>query len=187
MVQIVRPVATRVRTMISRGIVKRIDDSKKLQTIQTAGFADGVRDGVERFQQYGFSSNPPPDSECILLAVGGQQGHVVAISVEDRTVRVKDIDTKDVALYTATNGIMVFVDDDGGVVHLGAKSAAEFVALADKVKSELDDIKSDIDAIKTHATTHIHPAPTGPTSATTNPLVTTWTPASVAATKVKAT
>lgn len=86
-------------------------------------------------------------------------------------------------------GAIVHISDDE--VNLYEKAAADFVALAADVKSELDLFKTDLDNLKTLLTTHVHPGVTVGAGATgTSPAFgayTPHTPGEVAATKVKAT
>jgi len=90
---------------------------------------------------------------------------------------------------------------DGGIqihlkpsdeIHLGSENAADFVALAQKVLTELQAVETDLTTIKTTLSAHIHPTTTpGAQTGTPAPpgdlsLFTPNTPASVAADKVKA-
>ena len=91
-------------------------------------------------------------------------------------------------IHVKNSGDVVIEPTGDGTVYQGTDEGgtSQYVALAGLTKDELDAIKSDIDAIKTFCTTHVHPAPTGPTSPSTNPLVLSWTPAEVAASNTKA-
>ncbi len=87
-----------------------------------------------------------------------------------------------------------------GLIHHGSKNAADFVALAQKVLDEFDLVKADFDAFKASFDSHTQIVPaaglldslglpvTGAATATppSSPHPTPHTPASVAASKVKA-
>jgi hypothetical protein len=78
----------------------------------------------------------------------------------------------------------------GGEIHIGS-APTDWVALAADVLTELQALASDFGTIKTLLSTHVHPtAAVGPPSPPTPPgdlsTFTPHTPASVAATKVKA-
>jgi hypothetical protein len=78
-----------------------------------------------------------------------------------------------------------------GEIHLGSENAAEFVALAQKTKTELDALAADFTTMKTLLSTHVHPtaapgAPSPPTPPGDLSTFTPHTPLAVAASKVKA-
>lgn len=163
--------------MISRGVVKVVNDSLKCQGLQVALLSDELQDDVERFQEYGFTSTPFTDAEALFLSVGGNRAHGIVVCVTDRRYRPKDLNAGDVCLYT-DKGERVYLDRVNDIVHIGAKSGAEFIAQAAKTLSRLQDM---VDAYKVHK----HPTGTGPSgipdTLPTDPVV------SVAATKGKVT
>jgi hypothetical protein len=55
-------------------------------TIRSGDVAE-VRDKAERFQDYGFTSNPKRGAEAIVLFPGGQRAHAIIIAVDDRRYR----------------------------------------------------------------------------------------------------
>jgi len=101
------PVWRRIRLLVSRGVLKLVDDSLKLQSVQVTLLGDQPA-YAERFQQYGFTSHPHPGAEAIVAAVGGARAHLVALSVDDRRYRLKALAKGEVAIY----------DDQGQRVHL---------------------------------------------------------------------
>lgn len=104
----------RIRLMLGRAIVRLIDDGAKAQAMQLELLSDEVQDGVERFQEYGFTSHPHPDAEAIVACPGGLRSHAVVIAVEDRRYRLTGLRQGEVALY----------DDLGNVVLLGRDGIA---------------------------------------------------------------
>jgi phage baseplate assembly protein V len=102
------PISRRVRLMISRAVVKAVNDATKLQGLQVRLLGDEVRDSVERFQNYGHSACPHAGAEAIYLSVGGARDHGVVICVDDRRFRLQNLKPGESALY----------DDLGQVVHL---------------------------------------------------------------------
>lgn len=179
--------------MIARGVVELVNDSLKCQGLQVSLLTDEVHDDVERFQDYGITSVPFTGSEALYLSVGANRAHGVVVCVNDRRSRPKDLVEGDVCLYT-DKGERVYLNRVDDVVHLGAKSAAEFVALAEKTKTELDALKATIDTfINAHNApgSHVTTATVGPSAVPgiITPFVGTahGTVGSVAAEKVKAT
>jgi len=102
------PLEGRVRLMLSRAVVSLINDAPKAQELQVDLLADEAQDGVERWQNYGFTSHPLAGAEALVGCVGGLRSHAVAIVVQDRRFRLVNLQPGEAALY----------DDLGNVVHL---------------------------------------------------------------------
>jgi len=83
-----------------RGKLTRNNSASPIQLAQAAGLADELLQNVELMQQYGYTSNPPPDSECIVLPLGGRTGHGIIIATEHGTYRLKNLKPGEVALYS---------------------------------------------------------------------------------------
>jgi phage baseplate assembly protein V len=177
-------VIAKVKSLVLRGQVDSVDDSQKTQAVKATFLADDIRSKLERFTHYGFFSVPRKGAELIGLAIGADQSHVVIVADDDSRERPANVAEGDVGLYNK-NGVMVRLSDDG-ILHLGANEAANFVALANLVKAELDGVKSALDSIKQHNNTHTHPTGVGPSGPAVPPLVLTWSPGEVAAEKVRA-
>jgi phage baseplate assembly protein V len=178
--QLLRPLSTRVANLAARALVSLVKDSTKLQTLQLRILDGEVREGAERFQEYGFTSVPLDGAEAVVLSVGGRRDHLLVVAVDDRRHRKKDLAAGEVALYTdegaavhLKRGRIVVTDEE---IRLGSDSATNFVALADLVLAELN-------AIRTAHNAHVH-VETG--ASTLVPTVQLGAAASVAATKVKA-
>ncbi|SNT07898.1 phage baseplate assembly protein V [Pseudomonas segetis] len=101
------PVWRRMRLLVSRGVLKLVDDAQSLQSVQVTLLGESPA-WAERFQSYGLTSNPHPGAEGIVASVGGARAHLVAIAVDDRRYRLASLKTGEVALY----------DDLGQSVHL---------------------------------------------------------------------
>jgi phage baseplate assembly protein V len=173
----------RVDAMVARAVLSRVNDALKTQRLQLTILDDETVDDVEHFQPYGLSFVPPAGAECIALAISGARSHTVAICAQHPEERPKSKPPRTGGLYTSGQW-RVFIDADG-VVHLGAEAGAEFVALAAKVLTELNDIRSKFD-------THTHLVNvTGSSSAQSGtaaaPASAMGPAGSVAATKAKAT
>ena len=96
--QVLARLRRRVDNMIGRAVVRLADDSTMLQQLQVSLQANEVRN-AERFQQYGFSSVPLAESEAVLLFPTGLRDHVIAIAVDDRRYRPRDLEAGEVGLY----------------------------------------------------------------------------------------
>lgn len=103
-----RALESRVRGMISRAIVRLVDDARAAQELQLELLADESQDGVEQLHPYGFTAHPHPDAEAIVACVGGLRSHMIALVVGDRRYRLKGLVAGEVALH----------DDLGNVIKL---------------------------------------------------------------------
>ena len=84
------PIRARLRLIVSRAIVAAVRDDEGFQILQLKVLAGEVIDGVERFENYGFTSSPPEGSESLVAFVGGSRSHGVAFAVGHRGSRKKD-------------------------------------------------------------------------------------------------
>lgn len=94
------PLRRRVRLMISRAVLSAISDGQGIQLVQVKLLDGEVRDGVERFQNYSFTSVPLPGAEGIMACVSGNRDHGVIIAMDDRRYRIKDLQPGEAAMYT---------------------------------------------------------------------------------------
>jgi phage baseplate assembly protein V len=148
--RLIAPLSKKLRLMVSRGVVELVNDSLKCQGLQLSLLADEVQDDVERFQDYGITSTPFKEAEVLFLSVGGNRSHGVAVCVMDRRYRPKDLNEGDVCLYT-DKGERVYLDRDNDIVHIGAKAAAEFLALGASTEARLLEIYNAISGASTTA------------------------------------
>lgn len=99
LVKWLRPIERRIKQIASRAVIKLVNDGLKLQELQIVGLSGETLDGVERFQEYGFTSHPKEGAEAISLSIGGNRSHTVIVAVDDRRYRLKGLDSGEVALY----------------------------------------------------------------------------------------
>lgn len=102
------PLRRRVMLMIGRAVLQAVNDDTSCQTVQITALKGEVLDNVERPTQYGFASHPHPGADVVLLAVGGNRDHGLAICVGDRRYRLTGLQAGEVALH----------DDQGQVIKL---------------------------------------------------------------------
>ncbi|WP_336845047.1 phage baseplate assembly protein V [Providencia rettgeri] len=112
-------ISRRLRLLVSRGVVNFVNDSLKQQNLQISMLADETADDVERFQDYGHTSVPPAGSEAIVLSVGGVRQHLVAIAVDNRSVRLGNLESGDSALYHLEGHKVLLTKD--GVIRIECK------------------------------------------------------------------
>ena len=93
--------------MLVRGTVVLVDSARKLQALQMRLTAGEVKDSLEHFEPYGFTSNPLAGAEGIAAFLGGDRSHGVLLVVADRRYRIQQLKPGEVAIYT----------DEGDKVH----------------------------------------------------------------------
>lgn len=110
--------AAALRGLVLRGVVHQVDDAGGLQTLDVETHAHVVRSGVEVLHPYGLGSAPPPGALTVVLAIGGDQGDLVALPAASPAGRMGGLQPGEVALY----------DDGGNRVHLAAGGTIRIVA-----------------------------------------------------------
>ena len=113
-----QPLQQRVMLMISRALVLVVKDVAGLQGLQVSLLADEVREDVERFQEYGFTSHPHPGAEAVAACVAGSRDHVLVIAVDDRRYRLRSLVQGEVAIYTDEGDKIVL--KRGGIIEMTA-------------------------------------------------------------------
>jgi phage baseplate assembly protein V len=142
----------RLRGAIVRGVLKVLDDSKGLQRGQVKLLADEVSEEVEFLSPPGFTSRPAAGAEVVVLSIGGDPSHRVALVVDRRTRLAGELAEGEAALHIGVAGQVVRLKANGdvvitpggvaGKVLLGDDAATLLVALAAKVQARLDGLKA---------------------------------------------
>lgn len=136
--KLLAPLQRRLRLIADRAIVTLVNDALQRQNLQLKVLADEGADDVERFQNYGHTSVPPAGSEAIVLGVGGARAGLVAIAVEHKGFRPKDLEAGDSCLYHLEGHNLKLGKD--GLAALSAKSvitAAEEQTLTISPENEI--------------------------------------------------
>jgi phage baseplate assembly protein V len=123
--RLLAPLRRQVLNMIARAVVQTIDDSKRLQALQITALDGETREGVERFQNYGFTSVPVEGAEAAVMFANGTRGHGLVIAVDDRRYRLTGLQSGEVALYHK-DGARVVLKADGSI-EITAKSGSNVV------------------------------------------------------------
>jgi len=103
----IAPLKRRVMLMVGRCVLSAVNDSNGMQEVKIDLLADETLDEVERFQNYGFTSNPLSGAEGVTVFVSGDRSHGIVIAMDDRRYRLKGLEDGEVALYT----------DEGDKIH----------------------------------------------------------------------
>lgn len=106
--KMIAPYARRISNMLARGTVAAVNAASKMQGLQLRILAGEVKDGVEHFEPYGFTSHPNGGAEAVAIFLDGDRSHGIVLCVADRRYRLAGLKTGEVALH----------DDQGQRVHL---------------------------------------------------------------------
>lgn len=79
---------SRIRTGF-RGLLSGLLTGAPVQFVQVKGLAGETLQDVELFQQFGFTSGPPADTQLIILPLGGKTTHNVIVATENGAYRIK--------------------------------------------------------------------------------------------------
>ena len=118
--KLIAPLQRRLRLIADRAIVTLVNDSLQRQGLQLKVLADETADDVERFQNYGHTSVPPEGAEAIVLGLGGARAGLVAIAVEHKGSRPKDLEAGDSCLYHLEGHRIILRKN--GVIEIAAKT-----------------------------------------------------------------
>lgn len=95
----VRAVVSRIKGLVVKGLIKAVNDVTDIQVVKASTQYDEITDDIERVQNYGFSSNPPIDSESIVIYFGGNKDHGVVIACDSGSFRVKGLLSGEAVFY----------------------------------------------------------------------------------------
>lgn len=171
--RVLAPAFARIRALASRGVVVLTNDTRRAQTLQVSAFAGETLDPVERFGEFGFVSRPPPGTEVLIICLGGDRSHPIAVATEYREARPRDMDVGESGLYAAAGGSVVarIRVRPNGVVEI---SAATLTLTGDLVvEGDISDPAGSMqemrDTFNLH--THHHGSNAGETNVPTQPMV----------------
>lgn len=130
----------RVVNAIRTAIVQRIDDSKRVQELQTEALEDEVDDAVPHYQPLGVSFRPAVGAEVLLVSVGSDVANRIALAAQARGQRPTDAAEGAGGMYSPVDGEWKLYLAEDGTLHLGEKDASDYVALASRVDAEINRI-----------------------------------------------
>lgn len=112
----VAPLHRRIMLAIGRALLRGADDAGGAQLLQVTLLAGETRGGVERFQDYGFSSVPIAGAEAIVVSVGGNRDNPVAVVVADRRSRPTGLAAGEVCIHSHLAGQRITLKADGSIL-----------------------------------------------------------------------
>ena len=106
--RLIAPFARRLGNLLARGSVSAVNGAGKMRTLQIRMMAGEVKDNVEHFEPYGFTSEPLAGAEHVTAFFDGDRSHGVTLVVADRRYRLTGLESGEAAIH----------DDLGQKVHL---------------------------------------------------------------------
>ncbi|PZW46847.1 phage baseplate assembly protein V [Humitalea rosea] len=110
------PLQRRIMLAVSRGVLRAVADAEGIQQLQVTMLAGETRDAVERMQPYGLSAVPLPGAQCVVICVGGNRDHPIAIAVDDPRFRPTDLQPGEVRLYNDQAGVSITLKNDRSIL-----------------------------------------------------------------------
>ena len=133
-----------LRGGIARGAVASTADDGQAQTVDVETHEGVLRAGVEVMQVFGLASRPPAGdgAMALLLAIGGDQGDMVALPLGCPSVRFGKLANGDSVLYDAA-GQRVHLRD-GVIVEIVAVTKLRLVAPTVEIVADAVTITGDL-------------------------------------------
>lgn len=98
-----------------RGVTSLLNTASQVSVAQIKGVASEVLNNVPVFQQFGFTSALPDNSDVIVLPLLGRSGLSVIIASENGKFRLKGLVKGETAIYDA-QGKYILLKKDGGII-----------------------------------------------------------------------
>ncbi len=86
--------------LIGRGVLKALDASGKMQTVQVSGLKSEIISDIERPQPYGLETYPEAGTEAIIIFPNGNRDQGLAIIINDRDNKPEDLSEGDVHVWS---------------------------------------------------------------------------------------
>ena len=122
----IRRMALRIGNMLVRGKVAAVQSATKMQTLQANLLDEEIKDRLEHFEPYGFTSSPKPGAELVAGFFDGDRSHGVVLVVADRRYRLTTLEAGEVALHD--DGGSTITLKRGGVVQISAGAAIHLIS-----------------------------------------------------------
>lgn len=129
----IRDLGNRVMMMFGRGVLRGVNDANGRQQLQVELLKGELRDGVERMQNYGFTSHPLGGDVAVAF-IGGNREQGIVLVVDDRRYRIS-LEAGEVAMYDDLGNKVELLRD---MVKVTAVQHVEVVAPTIKLIGDLE-------------------------------------------------
>jgi len=173
----VKKLVSRVEMMLAKAVIKAVNDTDDIQLVKISILAGETQDGIERLQNYGFSSVPPKGSEAFVAYLNGNRDHGVVIVCDNGEYRPRDLKDGESVLFSK-HGQTLLLDENGDYVF---ENGTDYAAAFNDLKAGFDSLVAYVNALVLPVTGAVLSSP--PTLAVAGPPVVGST-ASIDASKV---
>lgn len=135
-VELIAPLADRVKTLVWSGVVHRTDGSKTLPNLQVEALRGQVMNDVEVVEPYGITSSPEPGCEAFGVSPAGDPDRAVILAAFERRGRPTDLAAGDVALWDRAGNRVWLHRGDG---HLEVVAVSKFTVRCGQTSMEISD------------------------------------------------
>lgn len=164
----------RIMNLIGRCVLAAVTDSKKMQEVKVTILEGETKDEIEHFQNYGFTSHAPKNSEGLAISLNGNRDHTVVINIDNREFRIKSLAEGEVAVYNKFGAKTVY-KSDGSIEHTASNHKfngpvdIQGVVTTSSTITAQDEITSvsagtSLGGTKSVYNTHTHPGDSGGTT-----------------------
>lgn len=98
--------------LVTRGVVTAKNGLRKMRTLQVLMLDSDLREPIEHFEPYGFTSEPHEGAEVLAVSLGGDREHTIAAIVTDRRYRPTDLKSGEIVIFDDL-GRQVYLSRDG--------------------------------------------------------------------------
>ena len=144
MMAAIKKLVSRVEMMLAKAIVKAVIDTDEIQLVKLSVLAGETQDGIERLQNYGFSSVPPIGSEAFVAYLNGNRDHGVVIVCDNGEFRPVGLKDGEAIAYTKYGQTYLLDENGEHVFNEGTDYGVKFNLL----KVAFDQLKADHDSHK---------------------------------------
>lgn len=90
-----------------RGKIARVKAAGGVQQIQVEGLEGETVQDLEHAENFGFTSNPPAGSDCVVVPLGGKTSHGIIVTTTNGAYRITGLAEGETAVYNADGAKMV--------------------------------------------------------------------------------
>ncbi len=111
-------ITRRIQAVIGRGRINVVNDTGPIQYVQISYSKIEPKDNTPRVMEYGYTSNPPAQTDAALVHVTGDRSNAICVGTNHQPSRPKNLATGEAMLYQL-NGIQVYLSNAGLVINAG--------------------------------------------------------------------
>ncbi|WP_039788546.1 phage baseplate assembly protein V [Herbaspirillum huttiense] len=108
-------ISSRLRHLISRGRIRAISDDDVAQRAQVKFSDIELVDGIVRLEEFGFTSNPPFNSDALVVCLTGDRSNGAVIATNHQASRPRGLGPGESAVFNQV-GIKIYLSNGGLVI-----------------------------------------------------------------------